>query len=513
MIMKRFILKRITIGITILLLSGGCSKSFLEQEIPGRASQEDFYKTDGDALMATTAAYDLLQAHYNWGWSSILMVKIFLSDESNAGGSGAGDQPAYQGIDKYNFDSQNAAVLGAWRMCYYGIYRANKVITYVKPETELRKRLIAECKVLRAYAYLDLVTMWGDVPLVLGDVPKEEYNKMSRTAKALVYAQITKDLGEAVVDLPLKSQYTGGDRFRVSRGTAQALLGRAYLYQEKWAQAAEQLNLVIQSGQYDLETSFPIAFARAGKFGIESLLEVSFSDKAKYDWNNFPWNNGRELESNINIQLMGPRSDYYKKAPADSLLGGWGFNTPKAKLFQAYEKAGDVKRRHYTIMSEAELKAAGGNWTGVNSYEYEGFFQRKYGAFTSESTSESGAIVELNYGTNWRLLRYADVLLMAAEAYYRIHDEDRARLELKKVKIRAGFETIEFVSGNDLFEAIVTERQLELAFEGYRFIDLVRWGRAERELGPLGFRKGTHEVLPIPDEDVKIAGLKQNDNY
>lgn len=510
--MKCFIFKHISIGVTILFLAGGCSKSFLDQEIPGKASQEDFYKTDADATLATTAAYDLLQAHYNWGWSSILLVKILLSDESNAGGSGAGDQPAYQGLDKYNFDSQNAAVLGAWRMCYYGIYRANKVITYVKPETVLRKRLIAECKVLRAYAYLDLVSLWGDVPLVLGDVPKEVYNKMSRTPKAEVYAQIAKDLNEAIPDLPVKKAYTGGDRFRVAKGTAQALLGRAYLYQEKWADAATQLDAVIKSGQYELEPDFGTAFARVGKFGMESLMEVNYSDKGKYDWNNFPWNNGRKLESNINIQLMGPRSDYYKKAPSDSLLGGWGFNTPTKKMYNAFVQAGDVKRRKYTIMTEAELTAAGGEWTGGSSYEYEGFFQRKYGSFVSETTTETGAIAELNYGTNWRLLRYSDVLLMAAEAYYRSNDEDRARAELKKVRIRAGLSPVS-ASGNALFEAIVKERQLELAYEGYRFLDLVRWGRAEQELGPLGFRKGTHEVLPIPDEDVKIAGLKQNENY
>lgn len=163
-------------------------------------------------------------------------------------------------------------------------------------------------------------------------------------------------------------------------------------------------------------------------------------------------------------------------------------------------------------MSETELKAAGGNWSAPNAWDYEGYFQRKYGTFSTQTTSANGSIPELNYGTNIRLIRYADVLLMAAEAYNKANNDDRSRTELKKVRLRAGLAEVT-ASGTALFDAIVKERQLELAFEGVRYIDLIRWGKAAQELGPLGFKANKHELLPIPAQDVKTAGVKQNIGY
>lgn len=510
--MKNSILKIAALSFSTFMLTGSCSKSFLDQEIPGRLPIDGFYKTDADAMQATVAMYDFLSEHYNFGWSSITLVKTFPSDESNAGGNGPGDQPGYQALDDFTFDSQNEAVFGAWRMTYYTIARANLVINNVKPENALRKRLIAEAKAMRAYNYLELVSLWGDVPVVTKAISLSDFQKTPRTPAVDVYAQIEKDLNEAIPDLPLKSEYSAADRFRLSKGTAQAILGKALLYQKKWAPAAAQFDLVIKSGQYDLEPDFAKVFSLQGEFGIESLFEVNYVSNVPYDWGNFPWDNGRALESNIHIQLMGPRADYYKKAPADSLIAGWGFNLPKKSLYDAYIAAGDVKRRQNTVMSVAELKAAGGDWTDPTSWDFEGYLQRKYGSYQGQTNGSGGAVAELNYGTNWRLLRYADVLLMAAEAYYRAGDEDRARTELKKVRLRANLGEVT-ASGNALFEAIVTERQLELAFEGYRYVDLVRWGRAEAVLGPLGFEPNKNEVLPIPNNDVLVAGIKQNQNY
>ena len=123
-----------------MVMGTGCKK-FLDQEVPGRLTEESYYKTDQDALEANAAIYDLMQAHYNSQWVSMYMVKTLLSDESNAGGSGPGDQEAYQALDNFNHDADNAAVLGTWRISYATIYRANKVINNVIPENDLRKRL------------------------------------------------------------------------------------------------------------------------------------------------------------------------------------------------------------------------------------------------------------------------------------------------------------------------------------------------------------------------------------
>ncbi|RPE13125.1 RagB/SusD family nutrient uptake outer membrane protein [Chitinophaga lutea] len=510
--MKRSIIQYSILGLTTLLAAAGCSKSFLDQGIPGRAPLDGYYKTDNDALTATYAAYDFLQAEYNWGWGSPLMVKTLPSDESNAGGNGPADQPHYQALDKFTFESQNQGVLWVWRVNYFGIYRANMVINRVKGETEVQKRLIAECKALRAHFYFELASLWGDVPLILRELKTEEYNATPRTKRADVYAQLEKDLLEAIPLLPLKSAQSRADRFRISKGAAQALLGKIYLYQEKWPQAAAQFNEVIVSGQYDLEAQFKDAFAKETEFGVESVFEVPFSEEKAYNWDNFPWGTFRQIESNIHVQLMGPREDYYTKATADSLKSGWGFNMPKPKLYNAYTAAGDVVRRKQTVMSEAELVAGGGKWTAPTAWDYEGYLQRKYGSFSTYTRDDKGAVAELNYGTNYKLIRYADVLLMAAEAYYRAGNEGRARAELKKVRLRAGLPEVT-AGGAALFTAIVNERFLELAFEGFRYLDLVRWGLAAQELGPLGFKTKKHELLPIPNEDVRVGNLQQNEGY
>ncbi len=504
--MKNIFIRTMLICFATLVVAGGCKK-FLKQEVPGAFPEQDFYKTDLDASQALIGVYDMMQAHYNNNWASIYMIKTLLSDESNAGGSDAGDQPGYQTLDNYNFDATNDKVRDAWRMCYFTIYRANKVINKVQAATDLRKRFVAEAKVLRAYNYFELVSLWGDVPLVLDDIAPAQYTSTARAAKANVYAQIEKDLTEAIAVLPLKSNYSTADKFRVSKGTAQALLGKAYLYEQKWNEAATQLEAVITSNQYSLASSIGAAFSKNHEFGPESIFEISYTNGRSYDWGNFPW--GGAPESNIHIQLMGPRGDYYTKAPSDSLIAGWGFVLPKQKLWDAYVAAGDVNRRKQTIMSEVELKAAGGNWTNPTAYDYEGFFQRKYGSFTSQTGAPIG---ELNYGTNWRHIRYADVLLMAAEAYYRANNEPKARGYINMVRQRSGLPDVT-ASGAALFSAIVLERELELAFEGVRFTDLVRWGLAVQELGSLGFKANKHEVLPIPDYDVKTGSLTQNPGY
>ena len=502
--MRNFIKKAIVWSLACLLVTG-CRK-FLDQPVPGALPEKDFYKTDLDATQAVTAVYDMMQAHYNNNWGSLYMIKTLLSDETNAGGADAGDQPGYQSIDKYNFDATNDKIRDAWRMLYFTIYRANKVINKTKPETHLRKRLIAEAKTLRAYNYFELVSLWGDVPLVLDDIAPANYTKTGRKSTDQVYKQIEKDLLEAIAVLPLKSAYNTNDKFRVSKGMAQACLGKVYLYQHKCDDAVQQFEAVINSGQYNLAPSVSAAFSKNFEFGNESVFEISYTTDRSYDWSNFPWSS--QPESNIHIQLMGPRSDYYTKAPGDSLLGGWGFNLPTKKMWDAFIAAGDAERRKQMLMSKADLVSMGGNWTNDNAWGFEGYFQRKYGSF---GTQTSGPINELNYGTNWRMIRFVDVLLMAAEANYTGNNEAKALQYLNTVRRRSGLAEVA-TSGSHLFDAIVKERQLELAFEGFRFTDLVRWGIAEKELRAFGYQS-KHALLPVPDYDVKTGGLVQNSGY
>ncbi|MCX2742715.1 RagB/SusD family nutrient uptake outer membrane protein [Mangrovivirga sp. M17] len=487
-------------------------EDFLEQEIPGRAPVEEFYSSEEDVMQATTAAYDLLQYHFSNGWASPYLVKTLPSDESNAGGSSLGDQPAYQTLDNYTFDSNNGAILGFWKMAYYGIYRANLVVNNTEPDTDLKERLIAEAKCLRAYYYFELVSMFGDVPLVLNEVPPAEYSSTPRVPASQVYAQIVDDLQTAIDVLPPKSAYGEGEKFRWSSGGAKALLGKTYLYMEEWTNAANILDDVINSGEYSLEPYYGQIFTKEHEFGMESVFEVQFISEEGYNWGNFPWGEGRAQESNIHIQLMGPRGDFYQAAPGDSLMGGWGFNVPEPSMYQAFMDAGDVERRVNNLMSEEELRAMGGDWTNADAWGYEGYIRRKYGTFSGETNLEGGAVGELNYATNFRIIRYADVLLMAAEAHIRNGNEGTGVDYINDVRDRAGLAPID-LSGQALIEALILERQLELAFEGHRFRDLVRWGIADEVLASEGFQAGKHELMPIPIAEVRTAGLTQNPGY
>ncbi|PIB36212.1 hypothetical protein BFP72_12835 [Reichenbachiella sp. 5M10] len=504
--MKNFNIKYLLVAV-MMIMATAC-EDFLDQEVPGKFPEEDFYQNDEDASSAITAVYDMMSAHYYTNWASLYVVKMMLSDESNAGGSNEGDQLGYQNLDDFKIDAQNDKIQDVWKMLYYTIYRANKVINKLPGDTDLQKRIIAEAKALRAMNYFDLVSLWGDVPLVLDDVAPADYTSTERAPVADVYAQIEMDLTEAIAVLPEASAYPAAEKYRVSKGTAQAALGKAHLYQEEWSDAATQLEAVINSNVYSLEHSVQDVFATTGEFGRESIFELSFSPSAEYDWGNFPW--GDNPESNIHVQLMGPRADFYTMAPGDSLLGGWGFNVPTQKMYDAFIDAGDVNRRVVSILSDDELIAAGGNWTEPNAWDFEGFFQRKYGSFNNQNGAPVG---DLNYGTNWRIIRYADVLLMAAEANYRDGDEAAAQGYLNEVRTRPGTALAAVTpTGAALFDAIVLERQLELAFEGHRYLDLVRWGMAATELGPLGYVDGKHDLMPIPINEVRTAGLTQN-NY
>jgi len=504
--MNKLLIKIATAGLVIL--SVFACEDFLDVGVNNQLAVEEFYATDDDANQAVLAAYDILQWHENiWGsgWSSPYLVKTLPSDESQAGGPNAGDQPNYVALDRMTFDATSGPVEAIWGVNYYGIYRCNLVINKVPNDSPAKEQSIAEAKALRAYYYLELVTSFGDVPLVLTDLVPSEYN-IARSPKNDVYNQIESDLTEAMAVLPFKSAYSLADRFRMSKGTAQALLGKAHLFQEDWAAAASAFDAIINSGEYDLEADFGNVFTSGAELGVESVMEAVYITTAGYDWgaNGYPW--GTQAESNVHIQLMGAREDSF--TGVDSLNNGWGYNYPSSKLWDAFMDAGDEVRRKHTLMSEQEFIDGGGEVSNPNAFDYQGFLRRKYGPYATETGDGVGA---LNYGVNWRLLRYADVLLMAAEAHHRNGNDSGALTHLNKVRERAGL-SASSASGTALFDAIVNERQLELALEGQRYLDMIRWGRAADAFD--GFQTGKHELFPIPQNDVlRASNLTQNPGW
>jgi len=516
--------------IAILLLFGGCQKNFLDTSPEGTVPMNSFYQTDKQAVGAVMAAYDIFQSLNAYDWNSMWMLKTLLSDESYTGGGHRGDQPPYEELNEFRFGASNPVISWVFQFSYQGIYRTNLVTQYVKPDSPVKKRVIAEAKTLRALYYFDLVTLWGKVPLVTKIAASPGEYKQPRAEVSAIWAQIEKDLTEAIPDLPLKSQET--EPARVSKGFAQALLGKSYLYQKKYDKATQEFQKVIDSHEYSLIPSYAGRLRINNEFGSESLFEISYSNDKHYDWGNFQWgNNYRNAESNVHWQLIGPRGSGWFDGGSTGLLAGWGFVYPDSSLYKAFVQAGDTARRKATVMTEQELISYGGkirNATQGNSLPWScvGLIRLKYGPYANETGDPVG---EVNYGTNLRVMEYDDVLLMAAEAYNRLGQDGLALPLINKVRQRAHLPALT-VTGEALFEAIKNERRLELAFEGVRFQDLVRWGDAAKVLAnqwkkiptgkggyfavSQGGFKARNILLPIPEQEIKVNPLStQNPGY
>ncbi|MBN2743916.1 MAG: RagB/SusD family nutrient uptake outer membrane protein [Marinilabiliaceae bacterium] len=504
-----------------LITATACSDEFLEKDAIGKIPSEDFFNNENNALASIYGVYDLMQWNYGRDWNSAYFAKNLPGDDCNAGSS-ASDQLPYQNLDDFKQQADNTVTTAIWEGFYKTINACNTIIINFKTNTPATSKIIAEAKAIRAFTYFELVVMFGDVPYYTDNANEISETKIyrPRTAKATIYTQIEKDLADAIEVLPGKTDYDAANKFRMSRGTARAILGKALLYQGKWAAAHAQLSQLIntENSGYGLETDFTNVWLKAGALGIESVLEVCYTSQEGYDWGNFGWSGNHE--SNIHVQLMGPRDNLFKDVAKVGLLNGWGFNLPTKKIGDAFVAAGDKGARYQaTLMSAEEFEAAGGTIDTENgTHDYEGYLRMKYATRTSETNTSGGVTPELNYGVNWRLIRWADVLLMAAEAYNEDGKPDLGVKEINKVRQRAQLDLLpEDISQSDLRAAIIKERQLELAFEGSRFWDLVRWNLAEQELGSLGFVKGKHEVFPIPANEIKtntaLTDKDQNPGY
>ena len=488
-----------------VLFVNSCSKDWLEVKPTGKIEPGTYYNTDQEIQNAVISIYDCISSldQNNNGWSSNFIMRNLPGDDVNCGGGGASDQAQYQAIDDFNWTPSNQGIANFWSNDYFGIYRSNLVIENVKSTSTLAKRSIAEAKFFRAYFYLDLVMCFGDVPLYTTS-SKSLSDYGVRAPQAEVYTQIVKDLNEAITDLSNKNDYSVTEKFRVSKQAAQALLGKAYLYQKNWSAAVTAFESVIatEGTQVGLYPNFEDLTKQVSEFGIESLLEADFINEGK-DWGNVQWN--RIANDNRHIQLCGPRSDL---GGTIGIRPGWGFLPPTAKLYNMISAADP--RKQYTILSNADLAAFGSSF--ADGWDTEGMVRRKYTTFATETTGANGATPELNFGTNWRLIRYADVLLMAAEAYYMAGDENSARTQINKVRARVGY-TSTTATGTALLDVIKYERMIELAYEGTRFWDLVRWGDAATELTSLGFVAGKHEHFPIPEQEINGGKATQNPGY
>ncbi len=515
-------MKKIFFSAVLVLFLGiiACSEDFTENPREDVQDLETFFLKEANVDEAVIGIYDLMQFNYSKDWSSAFLVKILPGDDANAAGGNSQDQPQLQDIDDYmNVSTANGSIESVWNLFYRTIALSNLVIENLKDSSLSNKdRATAEAKFFRAWCYFELTTMFGEVPL-RKELPKSAADFAEpKATKALIYETIKDDLNDAIANLPEKSGVS--EVFRVSKGTAQALMGKVLVFEGKPGEAIPFFESVISNPSHDLEANLGDVWSIDKEFGKESLLELGFVSTTGLNWNPGSVNWGGRNESNLHIQLMGPRGDGIFNVGSIGLLNGWGFNLPTKKLAMAFDAAGDTQRKAATLMTEAELKSAGGDVdptkaTGGTIWDYEGAIRIKY-ATKSEDTSTSG-VKELNYSTNFRLFRYAEVLLLAAEAYNAAGQDGKARTELNKIRRRAGLTDISTsVAGNNLFEAIVNEKFLELAHEGQRFWDLVRWGKAATELSGTGYT-AKNNLFPIPiseiDKNTALTEADQNPGY
>lgn len=503
-------MKRITIKILGLLLATtlltSCKKWLdYDPHEDYRITDLDYLKSESDYRTMAVSVYTPLQ------WlNQAVPIGDIASDNSVSGGENASDVLPLQQIDDYTHTPVNNQLTEMWQAAYEGINRANYMHQYKNTnkagETVNfagKDALYGEVYFLRAYYYFHLVRFFGDVPLFVDKrLSLSESKTLQRSAKADVYRAIEADLNNAITVLPAVQVQKG----RITKYAAQALLGKVLLYQNKFDAAAAMLDNVIVANAFTLVSDFGSMYLASGENGPESVFEIQYSNTSPY----YNWGGVTRGQGNLSVQQCGIRG--LNGTAAMPYAAGWSTNLPTQNLAAAYT-AGDL-RKAVTVLDIEAYKTANPAFNityQVAPYKNTGLYNQKYLPRKGETSGQ----VELNYLNNFRTIRYADVLLMAAEAFNRSAspNDTKARDYLNRVRQRAFGNSSNNItsSGTALRDAIWNERRLELAMEGDRFFDLVRTGQAASKI--TGFQTGKHEVFPIPQEEISISGITQNPGY
>ena len=512
--MKKIIIKKLSLILLPALLLASCKKSFLDVDPQGQTT-EVLALTDPDAAAKLVGGvyntlyfggFDKTTVGFLWA-----LTNDIASDDADKGSTpgdfnsgGVGD------IDNFIHTPNNFIFNNIWSGHFNAILSANKAIEVLGKSTidvSTKNRLLGEVRFLRGFYYFNLVRFFGGVPKITNVPLPSEGNSdalNTRATAAEIYAVIIDDLQFAVDNLPLKGD-AATQTGRANKGAAQAYLAKVYLYQKNWQKVLELTNAVIISNKYSLVTDYNLIFreksvgGQGGNNNNESIFEVQTGINA-----------GENAVSPLFSNGQGPRG-----------RGGWndlgfGFNSPSTDLASFYE-AGDT-RRDATIMfinptvpgnSPGTVLWDGYRVPSKDSVENDRYSYKAYHSPIAESPQVTNN--KDSKPKNIRLMRYAEVLLMYAEASAMLSSGDGVN-KLNQVRARAN------LTGTTLSQANVwKERRTELAMEQDRFLDLVRQGRAGTVLRAHGkaFVDGKHELFPIPQAQRDLSGgrLSQNLNY
>jgi starch-binding outer membrane protein, SusD/RagB family len=498
--MKHF--NKLYLGIAVILIASLIScESFLQKDPQGSLISASFPLSASDALLATNAVYATLRDNnFHYGLFPILDI---MSDDGHKG-SNPGDQATTIGpYDNFTFNSttDGGDLDRWWSTIYEGVKRANVVIEKVpaiQMDTLLRNRYVAEACFLRGLFYFDLVRAWGGVPIVKTLNPPV---KLARSTKDEVYTLIISDFTYALNNLPEKSSQAAADIGRATKGSARSYLAKVFLFQGDFVNAEKYAMDVINSAEYGLEPVFTDANSVNGEQGIESVFEIGASGSEDFEGPGDQYGNVQGVRGTPNR--------------------GWGFNRPTPDLRNSFEP-GDPRLKGTIIdlgdTLDGVVILGDGQTPDVtlaadNSVWETECYNRKVWT--------PGHDVPSQFGYNRRLIRYADVLLMAAEASNENGKTTQALTYLNMVRARARqgnnsiLPDITETDKNLLRDLILTERRHELALEGNRLWDLIRTNKSVSVLGPLGFVSGKHELLPIPQTQIDLGqgSLTQNPKW
>jgi len=505
----------------LIIFLSSCSDEFLDRQPLDQTVSSTFYNTEEDAMQALASVYDALQYQSSPGisWAPFLTISDILSDHAYAGGADANDGFDEDQLNKFRIPTTNLIVHSLWSINYTGIYRANLLlenIEGIEADEDFKQQIIAECKFLRAHFHFELVKMFENIPLLTETIKgPSEYNQTQNSPEE-VYSQIALDLVDAIEVLP---ELTLGDNnSRVTKWSASALLARVFLFHNgvygsnlqagevtvDEPKALSYLEELITNSGHSLVENYDSLFKLKNEMGSESVFEIAHGDSPPW-WD---WQYVRAAEGNLAAQMQGPRVSSSSK-----FNRGWSFAPVTQKLVDALK---DDPRLEATVIFETELDGSFNK-----GYQHSGYYSEKYTSDTEHSGS-SGQL-EQNRTCNYRVIRYADVLLMAAEL-----GSPNAQQYLDEVRARVDLESIPASKEN-----ILKERELELALEGIRYFDLLRQGialataelNAQSEIGPdyvgdeiifqVTFDPSTKGFLPIPQTEMDLSNgaFEQNAGY
>jgi hypothetical protein len=369
-------------------------------------------------------------------------------------------------------------------------------------DATLKARLLAENKFLRAYSYYVLVQWYGDLPIITTTLTSDQYYSQKRQPVAAVYDQIERDLRDAIAGLPQRSKYASADLGRATRGAAQGILAKLYMLKKDYTNAEKYCKAIIDSNEYSLVAKYGDIFLPSGENCSESIFEIQAA----------------ALQPDAGGVTGAGASPYNMVQGVRGIPNlGWGFNRPSDNLVAEYETRDP--RFHQTVIQENDILPDGLTQVQPNPEILHERFNRKAWVPNHPGLQDNGP-------GNIRILRFADILLLEAEALNELNRPADALVFLNQVRLRAkksgatfpnDLAPVTVMDQSQLREKIYHERRVELAMEQHRWFDLCRWGREGSVMKAVGknFIDGKHELLPVPQSEVDLTGgiLVQNKNY